>query len=140
MTVKMTDRAGEVYTAEVPFSVVDCKAPAPICINGLAVELQPLPPETDADGDGDFDTAAMTVFASDFIASPVTDCSEPVRYSINRLGQPASLEATSLVLTCDDLGTVAVEVHAWDSARGAPNHDYCETLVLVQDNAGNCAL
>lgn len=141
LTVEFDDGTGETHTATIPFSVIDCKAPTPICINGLAIELQPLPPDTDADGDGDVDAGAMTISGTDFIASPVTDCSEPIRYSINRSGHPASVDATNLVLTCDDVGTVLVEIHAWDSASGptgGPNHDYCETYVLVQDNQVDC--
>lgn len=142
LLVEMTDGDGMTHMATIPFSVLDCRAPAPICINGLVVELQPLPPETDADGDSDFDAAAMTIFASDFIASPVSDCSEPVRYSINRSGEPASVDTTSLVLTCNDVGTVVVEIHGWDSASGpggGPNHDFCETYILVQDSRAFCS-
>jgi hypothetical protein len=48
----------------------------------------PVEAGTDADGDGDVDTGAMAVWAIDFIASDVeTDCSGPVIYSMNRVGE-----------------------------------------------------
>ena len=50
-------------TLKINFDVYDCKAPTPICINGLAIELMSIEPG-DVDGDGDEDSAAMTVFAS----------------------------------------------------------------------------
>lgn len=131
-----------------PFQVVDCKAPTPICINGLAIELMPVEPDTDADGDGDIDTGAMGIWASDFIASPITDCSEPIKYSINRVGETPDMDQTGIILTCDDPATLIVEIYAWDSAYnpyatqpdgtvGGPNYDFCETYVLVQDNMFN---
>jgi hypothetical protein len=124
---------------------VDCKAPVPTCINGLAIELMPTEPGTDADGDGDIDAGAMGIWASDFIASPVSDCNEPIKFSINRDGDTPDINQTGIVLTCDDPATLIVEIYAWDSAFnpyavqpdgtvGGPNYDHCETYILVQDN------
>ena len=42
---------------------------------------------------------------------------------------------TGVTFTCDDLGTQLVELWGMDAAGNA---DYCETYVIVQDNAGNC--
>ena len=36
--------------------------------------------------------AAMAIWASDFIASDVTDCTPDVKYSINRVGEPNRLK------------------------------------------------
>ena len=134
LLIEVSNNSGTDFE-EVLFEVIDTKAPAPICINGLAIELQPVAPNTDPDGDGDFDLAAMTIYATDFIASPITDCSEPISYSINKSGETADVGRTNLVLTCDDGGTAVVEIHAWDSAG---NNDYCETYVLIQDSQGIC--
>lgn len=145
------DGCGNMASACLPFEVVDCKAPSPTCINGLVSTLMPTPPDTDADGDGDIDRGALTIFARDFIASPLSDCSEPVTYSINRPGELPSPEKEGMVVTCDDLGILLVEIYAWDAAGnphaiqpdgtpGGPNYDYCETIILIQDNGGNCVL
>ncbi|MBK8704936.1 MAG: hypothetical protein IPN33_16085 [Saprospiraceae bacterium] len=80
--VHVHDGCGNVNALNIPFSVVDCKAPTPVCINGLTIELMPVVPVSDVDGDGLTDTGAMTIWASDFVASDLDDCSGPVRYSI----------------------------------------------------------
>jgi hypothetical protein len=77
----------------------------------------------------------MGIWASDFIASPVEDCTGPVKYSINRAGEPNNIDSTGIVLTCADTGTLVVEIWAYD---GAGNSDFCETYIVVQDNMGAC--
>jgi hypothetical protein len=136
LLVTVTDDEGQMDSTSVTFDVADDVGPTPICINGLAVELMPVAPPADADGDGDMDAGAMTIWASDFVASPASDCSEPISYSIRRAGEAADVDQTNLILTCDDSGTLLVDVLAWDDAG---NSDYCETYVVVQDNLVLCA-
>ena len=122
----------------IPFVVKDCKAPAPICINGLSVDLMP-----DGNGGG-----MMTVWASDFVASKIYDCNGQgpetkdglkliTKYSVNRVQQPVDPNQTSISVNCADLelGFILVELHAWDEAG---NHDFCVTFVEVQDNRKVC--
>lgn len=146
--VVASDGCGNTDQFTLHFQVVDCLAPVPICINGLALELMPVEPDTDVNGDGIYDLGAIDIWATDFIASPNPDCSGPVTYSMNIVGQTPDQNATSLILTCDDLGTVLVEIYAWDSAYnpyavqpngtlGGPNYDHCQTYILVQDNMFN---
>ena len=66
LVVEANDGCGNVVVEDFVFDVVDCKKPSPICINGLSIEL--MPSETDSTG------AAMAVWASDFLASPIFDC------------------------------------------------------------------
>ncbi|MCB0632276.1 MAG: T9SS type A sorting domain-containing protein, partial [Lewinella sp.] len=134
--VSVKDGCGNQAGLAIPFEVVDCKAPSPVCINGLAVELMPVVPAADVDGDGDKDKGATAVWASDFIASPSYDCTGSVTYSINRVGEAVKPDQTGLTLTCDDDASLLVEIWAWD---GRGNGDFCETYVLVQDNGGNCS-
>ncbi|MCW5517435.1 HYR domain-containing protein [Muriicola sp. Z0-33] len=91
-------------------TLYDTKAPTPICINGLAIELGP---------DG-----SMTVLPSDFIAAPIPDLCGEITYSLSKD-----------TFTCSDIGTVPIRVIATD---GSGNSDYCETFVIVQDNLGIC--
>ena len=109
--------------AIIPFSVIDCKAPTPICINGLAVELMPI--------DGE-EGGMMDIWASDFQVSGLDDCSGIEGLYITRDADGDDAEKSAeLVLTCDDPDTLAVRIWAVDNAGNA---DYCLTYVLVQDN------
>ncbi len=132
------DECGNLSVAtRIPFLVKDCKAPAPICINGLSTELMP-----DGNGGG-----MMAVWASDFVASKIYDCNGQgpetkdglklvTKYSLNRVGSPVVATQTSINLTCADKGKVVlVELHAWDEAG---NHDFCVTFIEVQDNRNVC--
>jgi len=154
VTISAADDCSNTASCNFTIFTYDCEVPVPICINGLAIELMPTEPDTDVDGDGDIDTGAMTVWSSDFIVNPITDCSDPVRYTIHKEEEilsgeniPAP-EQTGIVLTCDDFGTVIVRIYVWDSAFnpyavqpdgtiGGPNYDWCETYILVQDNMFN---
>lgn len=135
LLIKAIDGCGNTAVDLILFELVDNKAPSPICINGLAVELSPVEEGTDADGDMDPDWGAASVWATDFIASPVQDCNGPVTYSINRVGEYPNSSYIGLVVTCDDPGSVIVEIHAWDSNG---NNDYCETYLLIEDNLELC--
>jgi hypothetical protein len=133
--ISVEDGCGNYAAQIVVFEIVDCKAPAPICINGLTVTLMP-----DGNGGG-----MMSIWASDYLASPIDDCSGIKGYAIYRTEDViaegddfvADVEDTGLVLTCDDLGMLSVRVYAVD---GVGNFDYCETSLLVQANTpGLCA-
>lgn len=123
------DGCGNTSAELVVFEVLDCKAPAPICINGLTVTLMPVP------GGG----GMMEVWAEDFLASPIEDCSGIAGYAIYRSAEVIAagdnftpdLADTGLSLTCEDVDMLAVRVYAID---GAGNTDYCETGLLVQAN------
>ena len=129
--VHVEDGCGNVNSELLDFCVVDCKAPSPICINGLAIELMPF----DNNGDDIPDEGRMGIWASDFIVSASSDCTGPIKYSINRAGDAPNVDSTGIMLTCADTGTLVVEIWAYD---GAGNSDFCETYILVQDNMNIC--
>lgn len=126
--LQATDGCGNLAGLSIDFSVVDCKSPAPICINGIAIELMPV----DTNDDGTIDTGMNTVWATDYITSPIDDCAGEVIYSINWVGETPDSTQTSLTVSCDDplYQTLPVEVHAWDPEG---NHDFCETFIVVED-------
>ncbi len=149
LEIHAIDGCGNPTLQRLPFTVVDCKAPAPTCLNGITITLMPTPPNTDADGDGDADPAAMSVRASDLLVSQISDCSGITGFSINREGEIPSPDQQELILTCDDLGTLYIEVYAWDKANnpytvqpdgtiGGPNYAFCKTYILVQINSNQC--
>jgi len=146
--LEVFDGCGNTSVTRLPFEVVDCKAPNPICINGLSLPLEPVAAGTDIDDDGVEDLGTATIWATDFLVSLQSDCLGPVRYSINRRGDTPNVNQTSLTFTCADLGTQIVEIYGWDNAGnpyavqpdgtvGGPNYDHCETFIIVQSNGVN---
>lgn len=133
------DGCRNVSAVDAIVEVRDCKAPTPVCYNGLTLTLMPV----DNDNDGLPENGMAEVWASDFIASPVVDCSLPVSYSLRRPGQAPDIDRISLVFTCSDYqvgggstGTpYLVYVDAWDAAG---NMDFCETYILLQDQSAVC--
>lgn len=148
--IRIKDGCGNYNSVRVPVRVEDCKAPTPVCVNGVAAELMPVIPAQDVNGDGIADKGATVIWATDFIASPQNDCTGPVTYSISRVGEIANRNQKSLTLTCEDAGnTVPILIYSWDNAnnprsvqpdgtRGGANYAYCLTYLLVQDNMLNC--
>ncbi|MEY4135156.1 MAG: hypothetical protein ACOYOO_05045 [Saprospiraceae bacterium] len=138
------DGCGNSSVMEVRLNVVDCTKPEVVCLEGLSMQLMPLGPATDADGDKVPDRAAATVWASDFIKRTAEKCSLPLRYSINRAGDSVDINKTGLVLTCRDRGLLPVEIHVWDDAHnpfspqtGGKNRTTCLSHILVQDDPGD---
>jgi hypothetical protein len=139
LIVVVRDECGNLSVpTRIPFTVEDCKGPAPICINGLSTGIMP-----DGNGGG-----MMAVWASDFVASKIYDCNGQgpetkdglklvTKYSINRVGQPVNKDQTGLNFTCADIpnSPILVELHAWDNAG---NHDFCITFVELIDSRGVC--
>jgi large repetitive protein len=140
LIVVIRDECGNLSVpTRIPFTVEDCKGPAPICINGLSTDLM-----SDGNNGG-----MMAVWATDFVASKIYDCNgqdaskgDPsgrpliTKYSLNRIGFPKDKNVTGINLTCADKGKVIlVELHAWDEAG---NDDFCVTYVEVQDNNKVC--
>jgi hypothetical protein len=147
--IEVRDACGNLAVKILNFKVIDCKGPAPTCINGLSTTLRALTPPIDANGDGKVDLAAVTLNATDFVASPAIDCSGPIRYSISREGQTPDINQTKIIFVCGDEGVVLVNLYAWDQANnptrvqpngtvGGPNYGFCLTYVDVQNNSNIC--
>ncbi|HKK76740.1 MAG TPA: T9SS type A sorting domain-containing protein, partial [Saprospiraceae bacterium] len=147
ITATVNDGCGNVTTVSADLEIIDCKGPAPICHDGIVVELMPT-----EDGAG-----MAEVWASDLIASPINDCTAlsndasgfgevPVEaYSIFLNDGFVSYDTavantddqTGIFFDCTDAGTEPmVRVYAEDEAG---NVDYCLTFVRVQDNNSVCA-
>lgn len=135
LKIRVTDACGNVGSADYPLNIVDCKVAAPICINGLTATLGPVTE----------DSIAAVVSVESLLASPLTDCSGPLEFSINRPGEQPNINQKTITFGCGDIGFQAVEVYAWDKAmnpfkiqpdgtEGGPNFDFCETYILVQDD------
>lgn len=144
--IHVKDGCGTSNAIRVPVEVVDCDPPSLICLHGLSTSLMPLEANTDIDGDGDIDAGAMEIWASDFIVDGYSDdCTGPISYSINRVGETPDIDNTALIFTCEDGVEVEVEIYVWDSADnpyqvqpdgtvGGPNFDLCRTYIKLNRN------
>lgn len=109
--------------------------PSPACINGLAVELNPLVPPEDIDGDGWEDNGTMTIHAVDFIDITSPADTTGLLYSVNRKGADADPTQSDLTLTCKDIGAQMLEIWSWDATG---NGEMCTTYLLVHENFVHC--
>jgi hypothetical protein len=141
--VSVADGCGNLDGQRIPFEVVDCKSPAPICIQTLSIDLMPI----DEDGDGQVDGGMNTVWATDYLASDIDDCSpfedEPrnVKYFVFKDSElpngpegvtldDLTADRTSVVFTCDEVNSsVMAFVFALDAAG---NFDYCMVMTTVK--------
>lgn len=142
LIIKAFDDCGNTAEVEKIFSVLDGIGPAPICHERLLAEIN----------ESEIDTMPpmATVWASDFIASNLFDCSGQsdslsqnsrklvTEFSINRVGDPVDQAQKALDFLCGDQSAIGVpvEIHAWDNAG---NHDFCTTEVEIQDNINTCS-
>jgi hypothetical protein len=153
LRVQLGDGCGNRTSIYLPFQIIDCKGPAPSCVNGLTVTLMPLSAPADVDQDGIEDHCANQVYAAHVVASSSYDCTgqgpavtdgllevhDYAVYSETQAAQPGftpQVTQDSLFLT-ENLGdTVQVRVYAFDESG---NYDYCSTYVRVEGRA-SCAV
>ena len=96
--------------------VRDCKKPTPYCKNGLVIELM--------------QTGMVDIWASDFDAGSFDNCPGALKLSFS-----ANVNDIGNTYTCDDVGQQTVQIWVTDAAG---NQDYCETIVIIQANMGQC--
>lgn len=102
--------------------------------NGLSATVQPM----DSNSDGVTDMAGLRLNVSDFVRAGSSPCVKgKLDYrmvkSSEATGTPPS--DTSVVFSCNELGTQLVQVWVGDEAG---NWNYSETYVIVQDPTGRC--
>lgn len=123
--IGVVDGCGNRNAIYLPFKVIDCKAPGLSCLASTISVISP-----SAEGE-----CTASLWASDLLASPGSDCSEPLGYAIYR---SADIDApdfvpnpidTGIVFTLPDEGVVPVTVFAFDTNR---NTSTCQVEVTVQ--------
>jgi hypothetical protein len=145
LLVEVIDVNGVLTTASLGFEVLDCIAPMVTCLDSLEVELWPVQPYTDVDGDGDFDLGANAIYAQDLILNNLSTCSDSLSFSINRMGDVPVRGQEVIIVTCDDPQEIIVQIYAWDNAinpysiqpngtLGGSNYDYCEIVIDPTDD------
>ncbi len=118
ITWTVEDRCGNDTTRMQIVNVKECKAPTPICIYGLAASLS--------------QEGETVIWASDFNNKSNDNCTEMEDLIISF---SSDTDSTSMVLTCDDIGELAVQMWVTDECG---NQSYCETYIDVQDSHEVC--
>ena len=115
----VSDACGNYKTCSYRVHVKDAKAPSPICYYGLSTVVMPV-------------GGMVTIWAKDFNVSSYDNCTPEykLRYSFS-----ANPFETSRTFTCDDLGTVPVQIWVHDEVGNA---DYCTTFIIINDNEDAC--
>ena len=123
------DGCGNIGFTDVNFSVIDGDGPVVVCENGLNIGLS----MNSAGGAG---TAVLTPMQT--IVEAYDACGEITSMEIGLLGADGDETAVEyddfVLLTCEDLGMVAVSVRVEDESG---NVNYCTTDVLVEFKAGS---
>ncbi len=127
ITFTATDGCGNTTTCQMLIEIVDDKAPTPLCIVGISVDLVPMNGEM---------MAVVPVSAFDGGATDNCTPEEDLKKRI-RLGDGGGIPATdtSITVTCTDIGNQLVEYWVTDAAG---NSDRCVTYLAVQDNNQAC--
>jgi hypothetical protein len=130
------DRCGNRTYCTQKVKVMDAKKPGIICQNVNAELIR----MSAAGGNG-----MIQVWASDILASPLTDNCTPSSYLQQRIalekdnlstGSYPSVQNTSLFFSCSEAGQI-IPVRLW-TKDAAGNADYCLARVTVQDNMNIC--
>lgn len=127
ITFTATDGCGNSTTCQMLITIVDDKAPTPLCIVGLSVDLVPMNGEM---------MAVVPVSAFDGGATDNCTPEEDLKKTI-RLGDGGGIPATDfeITVTCADVGNQLIEYWVTDAAGNA---DRCVTYLAVQDNNQAC--
>ncbi len=105
-------------------------APTIVCINGLTVNLMPSG-EVELWGTDFLHYAQDDITPSNLLEFGIRKCGTASLFPEDGNGDPIE----QVVFDCNELYVQCVELWARDEDGNA---DYCETYVIVQDNAGNC--
>ncbi len=133
----VSDDCGNTSFLDVPFTIVDCKAPTPVCYNGLSTNLMP--------------SGMVEIWAKDFDASSFDYC-HPIKFRLNRITDtngdgfitnddylttvPAH---DSIQLTCANIGVAYVQLWVGEVSNDTQNNwDFCTTFIEVTDHSSAC--
>src|SRR5690606_16292588 len=130
------DGCGRENTHEYLIRLEDCKAPTPVCINGLSTVVMPKNGE-------------VTIWAKDFNASSFDDCTPAADLLYSFSGDTYQ---PSMTYTCDNIPAFGVElaVQIWVADGGTDdncngqiswgerNKDFCTTTIVIFDNNDVC--
>ncbi|MBK8852840.1 MAG: HYR domain-containing protein [Saprospiraceae bacterium] len=133
------DKCGNLTKCDQLFDIINCKAPTPYCLNGLATDLMPV----DTDNDGEIDGGMVEIWAIDFDRGSIHPCNYDVILSFEPVTRNAdgSLRIVAgKIFTCATLGDQDVKLYAAVETTPGGNivQAYCETFINIQDNMNAC--
>jgi len=139
LNVQVRDECQNENYCEYYFDVAAGKKPGPVCVTSLTAELQPW----DTDQDGVVDTAASKIWAFEFESSSLPPCGEDyadLDFMIEWADESSGVYDTtavsdSLAIGCDRIGSQVARMWVVSPTGGA---DYCDVILVVQDNSGTC--
>jgi hypothetical protein len=121
------DRCGNKTAIERLFTIVNCKAPTPYCLNGVSIDLMPI----DTNRDGHIDLGMIEVWASDVDRGSYGACQNPIILSFS-----SDTTKRSRIFGCNELGQQTVEL--WVTDRLTGQQAFCRTFIDIQDNQKAC--
>jgi hypothetical protein len=125
------DKCGNITVCDQLFSVVNCKAPTPYLINGLAVNLMPV--DTTRDGIPDF--GMISIWAKDFDLGSSHPCGQRVYLSFSN-----DIRDTGKVFTCKDIGKKEVTIFASILSGTDTIRSSARTTIDIQNNNKACGV
>ncbi len=142
LKVQVVDDCNNESYCEYAFTAVSAKKPTPICVTSLTAELVGY----DSDSDGDIDGANNVVWAAEFDQSSQAACGESndsLDFYVEFVTGDESQDvfdidrvADSILVTCEHIGTRMVRMWVYDRSVGSA--DYCDVLVVTQNNTMAC--
>jgi hypothetical protein len=125
------DKCGNVTVCDQLFTIVNCKAPTPYLINGLAVSLMPI----DTTRDGKPDAGMIELWASDFD----NGSSHPCAGNKVLLSFSPNVNDRNKTFTCANIGRNNVTLYASIiTPKGDTIRSFANTFVDIQDNNKAC--
>ncbi|MBK6905128.1 MAG: hypothetical protein IPH04_20580 [Saprospirales bacterium] len=118
VTYTATDQCGNFSYCSFVLQVVDAKKPTPYCENGIVVELM--------------QTGMLEIPASIIDAGSFDNCTEQEDLIISFSPNPAD---TIIKVDCSTPAGLVIEMWVIDEAGNA---DFCQTIILIQDNMNAC--
>ena len=120
---RVEDGCGNSDTDTQYVSMINVKAPTPVCINGLSVNLVGM----DLDSNGVVDAEMVEIWASDFDSGSSHSCGNPIVLSLS-----SDTTHKSTFFDCSHIGMTEVQLWATDALTGY--QDFCRTYIEVLDN------
>ncbi|NND35012.1 MAG: T9SS type A sorting domain-containing protein [Saprospiraceae bacterium] len=140
LKVQVADECNNESYCEYLFTTISVKKPTPVCVTSLTADIIPW----DTDQDGVADSAHAVVWAYEFDRSSLAPCGSSqdslsfyVQFIDDQTSGTLDMDEVldSLEVTCAHIGTKMVRLWVVDNYGAA---DYCDVLLVVQNNAGAC--